>query len=396
MIEKKDILNINFAKVPENYAKFLACGYDSIQESFNLTVKENYAEKLFELKNIAEQACNPVTIPNVFFGFDSLQMMPTGAIGFRYLLQNDDFQILIRDPSGKIKDWQVSVRYLSAGLWEYGYEKLKNRVLSLLEILCYEPNSCDWQRVTRCDFCFDFYSNELSKEMIPNILSGIVGTNKTKQQICGTTVFEDVEIGYQGWAKAGKIETLTIGNKGSLQVSLYDKTKEITEASGKTWFYEIWGQKYNHDVYRLEIRMAKEWLRNRNVNTMEDIENNLKELINEALIRRRLTIPSNDKNRSRWSLHPLWTLAYEIIGSSHEILKIGRQVTNKKEVIENMLIKQVAGCIRSIVVLKANKWDDNSYVVTMKDIVHQLFEDEFKNAKIKSAQERYKYIGEAA
>lgn len=392
MLLTKSIPNVKFAEIPQGYAKFLACGYDSIQESFDVSVTTDWAEKLFALRYEAEASACPIS----FNVGDDLQMQPIGASGFKYRIENDDFQLLIRDPAGKQKDWQITVRYLSAGLWEYGYTKLKDRVIRILNILCFAPNSDDWQRVTRCDFCFDFYSEQFSAEMTPEICTGIIGTNKTKQQINGQTSFELETVDYNAWLKAGIIETITIGNKGSLQVSVYDKTKEIKEASGKTWFYKIWGQEYKSNVYRLEIRMAKEWLRNRNINTMEQIENYRAELINEALIRRRLAVVGEDTNKTRWKIHPLWAMAYEINGKCCEIMTIGHQVTTKKDELKEMLVKQVAGCVRSIVVLQANKWDEAIYVAAMKEISEQLFNDPQKNKKLNNVIERYKYAGEAA
>lgn len=393
MLQTKQIKNIKLSKIPQNYAKFLACGYDSIQESFDVSINLDYAEKFFALRYEADYNSHPITfkIEN-----EELQMMNVGASGFKYKIQNDDFQLLIRDPSGKIPNWQVSVRYLSAGLWESGYFKLKERILSLIKTICNAPNSKNWQKVTRCDFCFDFYSTAFAKEMTPELCTCIIATSRTKQQINGNTLYDEVDTNYSTWLKAGRVETITIGNKNSLQVSIYDKTKEITEASGKTWFYQIWGQKYNDSVYRLEIRMHKDWLRNRNIETMEQIEEYRQEIISEALILRRLAVSSTDKNRSRWALHPLWSLAFEINGNGIEVLKIGHQTTMKRKELSEMIIKQMAGCMRSAVILQSKKWDDETYIAIMHDFYHQLFNDPLKNKKIEAAQERYKFVEEAA
>lgn len=392
MIERKEIPGISLSEIKEDYAKFLSCGYDTIQESFNVTITAEWAEKLYNLRYQAEKSKEKVS----FRLSEEFQMNQSGSKGFCYCIGNDDLLFLIRNPEGNVPDWQVTVRYLSAGLWEHGYHTLKDRVLTVLKELCYEPNSEDWQRITRCDFCFDFYSPDFAAEMTPEICRGIVGTNKTKQQICGNTFFEETATGFSGWMKAGRVETLTIGSRGSLQVSVYDKTREITEASGKTWFYKIWGHKYEKDVYRVEIRMCREWLKDRNIRTMEEIEENREYLINEALIRRRLAVPCNDSNRSRWKLHPLWTLCYKINGSQIEVVKVGRQLTCKKEYLEKISISSIAGSIRSLVILKGGEWDDESYIVAMQDINNQIFNDPQRKLKERKAQERYKFIGEAA
>lgn len=387
-IQKVEIKGLNFAEIPENYAKFLACGFDTIQESFDVTVLPEFAEVFYSLKRQAEDYNNPVSIPTIFKLQTNLQMMPTAASGFTYRLSNDDYQVLIRNPAGKQKDWQVSVRYTAAGLWEYGYERLNEEVLSFISRFCGKPNSRDWQHVTRADFCFDFYSPAFDDEMNYKIMDGIVATSNTKVSI-------NTKIDLNAFAKAGKIETFTIGNKGSLQIAVYDKTKEIKESSGKTWFYKIWGNEYQNSVYRVEIRMSKNWLKDRNIRSMDKLKENLPELLNDALRVRRLAIPGRDSNRSRWRIHPLWGLCFDVIGNPVEIVKIGRYVTQRKEYLEKGLCKQIAGCIRSLVVLKANKWDEEIYIGTMRDVITDLFDDPQKNLKIKQAQERYKFVNEA-
>lgn len=386
IIEKAEIKGLNFAKVPTEYAKFLACGFDSIQESFDITITPAVAELLQNLKQQAERNGSAISLASHFHA--NIQMQPTGASGFTYRLANDDYQILIRNPAGQQKDWQVSVRYSAAGLWEHGHDCLKEQVVSFLQLIADAPNSEDWHHVTRADFCFDFYSPKFAKEMTYQILDNIVATSKTK---VNTRTKLDLDV----WAKGGKVETFTIGSKKSLQVSVYDKTKEITEASGKTWFYEVWGRKYEDSVYRVEIRMSKEWLKDRNIKTIDQLKDNLRELLNDALRLRRLAVSGSDSNRSRWKVHPLWVMCFDVIGNPLEIVKIGRYVTQRKQYIDYTITKQTAGCIRTLVVLKAGIWDDETYIKTMQDITNLLFEDKQRNVKIKNIQERYKYVEEA-
>jgi hypothetical protein len=52
----------------------------------------------------------------------------TGARGgFRWRISDDDVLIMIGSPK---RDWTISVRYLSAGLWERGLEALRAARLS--------------------------------------------------------------------------------------------------------------------------------------------------------------------------------------------------------------------------------------------------------------------------
>ena len=80
---------------------------------------------------------------------------------------------------------------------------------------------------------------------------------------------EKTMIGRQG------VETFTIGSKRGLQIQVYDKGLEITEVSGKEWMLDIWHKveaEIDHrpkDVWRLEVRMGREFLKERNVREPE-------------------------------------------------------------------------------------------------------------------------------
>jgi hypothetical protein len=107
---------------------------------------------------------------------------------------------------------------------------------------------------------------------------------------------------------------LSIGSKSALQVELYDKSKEISDTNGKTWFYALWarghdGQLFDRDVWRLEIRMSGDYLKERNVRRSHELMAQRGELIREAVTKKRLTVPStSDAQRWRWPLHPLWSV----------------------------------------------------------------------------------------
>lgn len=93
--------------------------------------------------------------------------------------------------------------------------------------------------------------------------------------------------------------------------------------SGKTWMRDLWarhGFEFSDDqwgdVWRLEIRFGKGFLRERNIRHPAEIARFLPELIAEALSTRRLCVPTNDMKRRRWPMHPLWTAAYRARGAS--------------------------------------------------------------------------------
>lgn len=104
-----------------------------------------------------------------------------------------------------------------------------------------------------------------------------------------------VKIGTIGTSR--RDETLQIGySRPNLAIQVYDKGQEITDISGKTWMYKVWEREGYYppekerakDIWRVEIRFGKDFIKNRGFLTFDDMEAHLAELLAEALITRRL------------------------------------------------------------------------------------------------------------
>lgn len=389
----RELPNIEFFEPPEGYAQLVATGWDSYQEAFNLHLTQNLTEAL-EAAKIKAADMNDMDgeAVTVEMGGEILQVRPSGAKGGnKWVFGNDDLLFMIRSPS---MEWCVSVRYLAAALWEYGLEKLRERAADFFRNIGCTPRNEDWRRVSRADFAFDFYCPEFRQEMTPEIMSAVICHSSTKKR--GTTIVDAI-------GRANKIETLTIGARGGgLQTQIYDKLKEIDEASGKTWMIDLWirnGWKpidgEIRDVWRLEIRMGGEFLKDRNIRTYEELSKNLEKLLTEALFTRRLTKSDcNDSNRRRWLMHPLYTMAYRAAGGN-SMLPLGRYVTGARMAIADKLTKQIAGTIRSKVILQYNEFSEEDVEEVFADVRKTLAEDRQARRKEEAAKERYKFVDEA-
>lgn len=99
-------------------------------------------------------------------------------------------------------------------------------------------------------------------------------------------------------------QTLSFG-KGDVMLRIYDKVAEIEQQSDKIWLYELWGEKA--DVWRIEWQVRKPLLKRFGLRQFQDLfaghGDLLMYLANEH---DSLRVPSNDSNRSRWPVHPLW------------------------------------------------------------------------------------------
>lgn len=369
------------------YAKFLIKGFDSIQESYNVLICEKWSEIFFNLKNEAER----IEAPKTFLcGKYELQMLPTGATGFKFRIADEDVQLLIRNPAGAIKDWQVSVRYSSKGLWLKGFDEVEKKVIEILNIISIRLCE-DWRRLTRADYCFDFYCPKFYGEMKPGIVEKIVAISRVKTNTVGTVLKEEK---FADYGMAARVETLNIGTKNTLQIGVYDKTREITEVSGKTFFYNLWGEEYKNSVFRIEVRFFKDWLRAMHIVTMADLLNNLKDMVNTALISRRLSIPVKDTNRSRWPVHPLWQAALTSNDSDIVLPRLGKIVNLRPEALRNCYLGQSAGLLRNYCVSKYGEINDKGVTEYMQEMLNIFYADPLFKKKEYVVIERQQAIKE--
>jgi len=207
------------------------------------------------------------------------------------------------------------------------------------------------------------------------------------------------------WGRGGGLQTLTIGSKRGLQVQVYDKGAEIQEASGKTWMVDLWRQQgYEppkegpiRDVWRLEVRFGGDWLKQRNIRTLAAFMENLPELLTEALYRNRLTVPSGDSNRARWPLHPLWAAALHGLPKGLDMVPLGRVVTRRRDALYERMARQVAGSVRSAVVLNlGGDWDEEEAELLMAEAIRIIRADKEHGRKVDRARERYRLVDEPA
>ncbi len=363
----------------------------------------------------------------------------TGTKGYRWQLECDDYLLLFANPD---TDWPVSIRYTAAGLWKHGPEALRTRALKSLAAYT-TPNTPDFMRVTRADYCFDFHSPAFFAEFSPGALQRAVvchSSCKVREVGAGNSVRSMLDRGetldvskksklrvsvhdktlrirepggktwvydlwaqdddYSTWSTSHRGETLDIGKKSSLQVSVYDKTLEITEASGKTWFYDLWardadGEVFDSDVARVEIRMSSEFLKERNVRRSHELMAQRPQLLVEALYNRRLTVPSDtDGNRRRWPMHPLWSEAVRMSGAT-AMLPIGRKLTGAREAVVKQLRAQFRGLIRTMSAAQFGEYNEDKLRDTLANVWKETTDDPEHARKLSQALLRYEDLEEA-
>lgn len=405
MTQRADGTKIPRAHVPPDYARLLAQGWDTIQEAYAFKYRPGFVETLEETQKKARDLRADLTgsVP-LELGGELFQAQATGSKGgFRWRLENDDMIVMLRSPR---TDYTISIRYLSAGLWEHGLNALRVRAQRALGTVAKSIGN-DNVRTSRADWCFDFYSPSFTEEFRQSLARNVVTFSSVKKREYFKPDF------ISEWSCGVKGETLTIGSKSGLQVELYNKAKEITDISGKTWMYDVWlsaldgewiwddadapgGIGKVRDVYRLELRYGKEFLKDRNVNRPGSVDHFLPELVNEALHNRRLTIGGADTaNRNRWPMHPLWCIAADEF-NSRGLLPIGRQVTGKRDELSARALQHLAGLARSSTVLKHGVYLSSRARELMNEAFDTIERDPEHLKKEQGAVARYATVDEAS
>ncbi|MFT3962011.1 hypothetical protein [Propionivibrio sp.] len=208
----------------------------------------------------------------------------TGS-GYPFLIENDAFSIQF----GEFNKPNFFVTYRSYALWQRGAAALHQRFLDWADSLGLFPSRPE--RLSRVNFTFDYRLDPMDFDED----SFVTQATKDNQH-----------------RKNRKVQTFRFG-EGELVLRVYDKIAEIQEKSAKTWFFDLWGETEN--VWRIEWQVRKDWLRRFGIRTFADLAGRQGDLLRIlAHDHTTLRIKTDDTNRSRWPLHPLWRDLQERIG----------------------------------------------------------------------------------
>jgi hypothetical protein len=157
-----------------------------------------------------------------------------------------------------------------------------------------------------------------------------------KQSAIYTAGVDEVALDYR------RVSSLRFSNHGApISGIIYNKTLEIVQKSEKTWFYDYWRREKagcvvwdgTSDVWRVEFRFRREFLRNldKPIEGAYDFLAEIGSLWSYAAGQPaggadglpdgwlRLVIPTDDSNRSRWSVHPVWRLVQSAFRDAGEV-----------------------------------------------------------------------------
>lgn len=393
------------AEAVPGYARELASGWDYWAEAHNVVIRDEATADLERLKRQAvERDARGGDAVTVNVNGVVLQVQPYAMQGGkRYVLANDDMIVGVGSAAA---DWAVSVRFLSAGLWEHGVPALREVAAQVLHWI---GDYRDGPRavVSRADWCVDLYSPAFTQDARnPELKTWLLAGPRRKVAEKWTPEPEGSDpVKVTTYGRAARYETLQVGSLKTLQVSFYDKCREITEASGKTWLYNVWSEAadfpadfdWDH-VWRIEARWNGDWLKDRSATDPEELllPTTLAQLWTESLQSISLRAPNGDPNRSRWPLHPLWRQALSLRADA--LRPLGRIISpDRARALADGLERQMAGALRTLAYLRQiGGGDAASDVATMQERIARLHNDDpHAEGKRQRVRDRYRFVTEA-
>lgn len=262
--------------------KSILIGHDTIECAYYLRTQGGSGLDFARLSALKEGMRNSKyaeAIP-LKIGGEEFLFQPYGTkSGYPFVLKNHDYSI----QCGEFNNPSFFVTYRSEGLWQYGALALQQKFLAWANGLGLYPFKAE--SLSRVDFTFDYWLPviDFDEECVVSLSAK---DNKHR--------------------KNGRIQTITYGSGGDVVLRIYNKVAEIEEKSlSKTWFFDLWGIAEN--VWRIEWQTRKDILRRFSIRTLDDLLAGQGDILRYlAHEHDTLRIKTDDSNRSRWPLHPLW------------------------------------------------------------------------------------------
>ncbi|MGB4812323.1 MAG: hypothetical protein WBP13_07595 [Methylophilaceae bacterium] len=311
--------------------KSLIYGFDTIECAYYLGRMTDQGEHPLDFEYLAVQKeiliRSKVRKPlKIKLGCEEFLLASHGtSSGYPYLIQNDVFIVEF----GELNKPNFFVKYRSIALWHYGAFALHERFLKWAASVGMQPYQPE--RLSRVDVAFDYFLPEIDFDQDNFVTSA----KKDKQYRLNRTV-----------------QTFNIG-EDQIVFRMYNKTDEVVQKSNKTWLYKLWG--IDNNVWRVEFQVRKQMLRHVGIQTLLCLEDGQGDLMRLLVTgHTSLRVKSNDSNRSRWAIHPLWQDLVERVNQMQGLGVIS--VIDQKALLEERLKRMaisVYGYVKRIAAIDA-------------------------------------------
>ncbi len=330
-------------------------------------VKRELDEKLAqELDYLQSEARHVETAVATDWAFQDVLLFvePHGAgKQWRWLLTSRLLNVVVS--RGKFNDVIAQVRFSSEYLWSQAW--CGDALVKVHDFLMSLFGESIHLQLSEVHLCADVVGYDFSQ---CNYETQFVTRVRKNEAVYGaSTVSLDCH----------RVSTLAFSkHKAPLSCAIYNKTLEIKQKSGKTWFYDLWrknGWDEAASVWRVEFRFKREFLHEVGIEWAYDVLDEMKRLWNYAAGSvtggddglpdgwLRYVLPSEDSNRSRWPVHPAWVV---IQGAFSEETDPGLGLLVRRRIREKNVERGIASTIGYISTLAA--WLGGDYVASDADV----------------------------
>jgi hypothetical protein len=260
---------------------FLLQGIDTLEVSYYLRTEGVSGLDFIDLGRTREALRHNKGRPHkvIQLGCEEFLLSNHGtSTGFPFFMENDNFKVAF----GEFNRPNFCVSLSCHALWHEGYQKLHQRFLAWAASVGFRPYKPE--SISRLDYAYDYRIDLID---------------------FGLDHFVSVAEGDKQYRKNKKAQTFDFGS-GEKKLRVYNKSDEINEQSGKVWFYPLWGG-VKKNVWRIEWQTRGECLKTLGIRTLQDMSERMGDLLRQlATEHTSLRAMTEDSNRSRWPLHPLW------------------------------------------------------------------------------------------
>lgn len=330
----------------------------STEEILKYLEEEKQKAKLYSLSNTSYK--HVVYINNMSF-----YLSTTGTTGYAYVLHNNGFQLNVAQFKSSLKNYlPIQIRISSEYLWSYG---ISNSWSIIYNWIVETFRNIITEKVFRLDLC----THVSGIDLITNYELSYKGDFKNRQ------VF------YSG----NNIKSITFGSRKckNIYCRIYNKSLEIQEMKHKFWFHEIWQNNSMdiNNVWNIEFELKSEFLRQFDINTVNDVIIHLQDLWKYCTEKWLIKIDRTNKRVERCNTCKDWLEIQNCYNTFNSIGLIEKQ--KQIELDATFLVPNIVGNITSYSARKGTITIDEAFSNLYKDTKKYLqnkastFENEVAN-----------------
>ena len=309
--------------------RFLLCGIDTLDLGFYVTWNGNWKACLRSLDSLKIKAQREKNLILKISSGRKLNFYPGGkGSNYRYHLEFEDYHLFISKSASGEKSPNVYVSLNSRTIWLQETKAVLKAIAEDLRSIC--NGAISFIQVSRCDLTVDF--------LVPGGLSlEFLQSHKVSRSRKANTYLND-----------DRLETYYAGDKsGTVQLRIYDKSREVLRDGKKLWFWDVWGMEPCMDIWRVEFQLRRAALKQYGVDSLDDLHEKMGGIwkdLTETWFSLRL---QDNESSDRRTLHPFWKAVHASAERFGPIAEVKRNLSGSGDASVEWFLSHIDGCLSS-------------------------------------------------